>query len=68
MGVKLRLVQYPCKFGWPSGVRDTVAFADCVAAVAVLAGACAARNDGASKALAITTGRTLDEILKQFFI
>jgi len=24
MGVKLRLVQYPCRSGWPSGVRGEV--------------------------------------------
>ena len=24
MGVKLRLVQYPCRSGWPSGVRGSV--------------------------------------------
>jgi hypothetical protein len=73
MGVKLRLVQYPCRSGWPSGVRVTVqafvfaalvfaAVAFAAAVVGAAGGAWAARNVGAKNTLAIAIVRTTDEI------
>src|SRR5690349_9789953 len=69
MGVKLRLVQYPCKSGCPSGVRDAVQLFGFAAGVAdVDDGAWAARNGGENKAVAISAVRTLDETQKRFVI
>src|SRR4029077_17381680 len=70
MGVKLRLVQYPCRSGWPSGVRGMVqafllapALASVLAAFFVVAPDCAwaVRNVGAHRTAAITTARALNE-------
>ncbi|PYU19737.1 MAG: hypothetical protein DMG32_23810 [Acidobacteria bacterium] len=69
MGVKLKLVQYPCRSGWPSGVRGAVQAFVFVAVVEVVAGgAWAPRNAGANKTPAITLARALDETPKRFFI
>jgi hypothetical protein len=64
MGVKLRLVQYPWRSGWPSGVLDAVQVF--VFATGVAEGDWAARKAGANKSAAITIVRTLDEIEKRF--
>src|SRR5260370_8259371 len=72
MGVKLRLVQYPCKSGLPSGVRGTVE-AFVLAAVAALAldaftsaflcslDDCAPRNPGVNKTIANAIPRPAGE-------
>ena len=77
MGVKLRLVQYPCKSGWPSGVRGmtqdfllVVAFVSVLVAVFVLAPDCAwaVVNVGAHRTAAITTAKALNENQNRFLI
>jgi hypothetical protein len=77
MGVTLRLVQYPCRSGWPSGkwgMVQTLVLAALVSGLAaVFAPALVAapddwaeRKDGADHEAAISNARALDEIQSLF--
>src|SRR5207302_6688213 len=76
IGVKLRLVQYPCRSGRPSGVRGTVqaffvagSFMS-VSALFVIALDCvwATTNVGTHRTAVITTTRALNENQIRFLI
>src|SRR5689334_10572052 len=76
MGVTLRLVQYPCRSGWPSGKRgmvQTLVLALVSGLEAVFASALleapddwAERKDGADNEAAISNARALDETQRRF--
>src|SRR5256885_2130683 len=69
IGVKLRLVQYPCRSGWPSGVRGSTQDFFCSGFVLLLAAVddavCAATHAGAHRKAAITITKRLNETPKR---